>query len=131
MYSETISITQLDLYRLNSLVENTTDSDSLQNEVERARVVDFPEVATDLVTMNTRFRYLNITDDKTAEIMIVYPKDANTREGMISVLAPLGTALIGLREQEEIDWAFPDGKTKKLKVLEILYQPESSGDLHL
>lgn len=131
MNPETIFITKLDYYRLNSLGDDSKDYLGLMDEIERAAVVDFPEISTDLVTMNTKLRYQNLTDNKSAEIMIVYPKDADPRKGRISVLAPLGAALIGLREDEEIEWEFPDGGKRKLKVLEILYQPEAHGDLHL
>lgn len=135
MMAETVSVTEMDYFRINTLIENTqsflTDFEALENEVERARIVDFPEVPPDLITMNTRFWYLNETDNRVSEITIVYPKDAKIDENRISVAAPLGTALLGLREGEEIDWKFPSGLTKRLKVLKIIYQPEASGDLHL
>lgn len=131
MISETITLTEMDYTRLNSLIENDENLFQLEEELDRARVLDFPEVPTDLVTMNSRFRYHNLTDDKISEITLVYPMHADLEERRISVTAPLGAALIGLREGEEIYWTFPDGKQKKLKVLEILYQPESNGDLHL
>lgn len=135
MIPETVSITEMDHFRINYIIKNAnaffTDFEALEEEVERARIVDYPEVPPDLITMNTRFRYLNATDNRASEITIVYPKDAKIDENRISVAAPLGTALLGLREGDEIDWTFPSGLTKRLKVLEILYQPEANGDLHL
>lgn len=135
MMPETVSITEMDYFRISSLIENTnsifTDFVALEEEIERARIVDHPEVPPDLITMNTKFRYLNATDNRTSEITIVYPKNAKIEENRISVAAPLGTALLGLREGDEIDWTFPSGLTKRLKILEIIYQPEASGDLHL
>lgn len=131
-----ITLTEMDYLRLHSILENhdglyDDELDDLEFEVERARVIDFPEIPTDLVTMNSTFRYLNMTDNKVKEITLVYPQHADSAQGRISVTAPLGMALLGLREGEEIDWTLPDGKEKRLKVLEILYQPESNGDLHL
>lgn len=131
-----ITLTEMDYLRLHSILENhdglyDDELDDLEFEVERARVIDFPEIPTDLVTMNSTFRYLNMTDNKVKEITLVYPQHADSSQGRISVIAPLGMALLGLREGEEIDWTLPDGKEKRLKVLEIIYQPESNGDLHL
>lgn len=126
-----ITLTELDYYRLSSLLEKEPAIDDLENEIERARVVDFPEVPTDLVTMNTRFTYLNVTDDKICEMTIVYPPQANVEKRWISITAPLGAALIGLREGDEIDWTFPDGKTRTLRILSVIYQPEANSDFHL
>lgn len=126
-----ITLTELDYLRLNSIFDKFDDLELLENEVGRARIVDFPEVPTDLITMNTKFRYHNLTDDKIEEMKIVYPHHSNSEEKLVSVLAPLGTAFLGLREDDEIDWTFPDGKLKRLKVLEIIYQPEANADFHL
>jgi regulator of nucleoside diphosphate kinase len=60
----------------------------------------------------------------------VYPKDADADAGKISVLAPVGSALLGLRVGQSIDWPGNDGRTLKLKVTAIHYQPEAAGDLH-
>lgn len=81
--------------------------------------------------MNSQVRYLNVQDDKESVVTLVYPKDANSSEGKISILAPLGSALIGLKVGQEINWMFPDGKTRTLKILEVVYQPEAQGDWHL
>jgi regulator of nucleoside diphosphate kinase len=127
-------ITEMDTWRLKSILGKkilNTEAEALENEIERASVVDFPEIPPNLITMNTRFRYLNTTDNKFGEMTLVYPHNANVDEGLISVMAPLGTAFLGLRENDEIDWTFPNGQKKTLRVLEILYQPEASGDLHL
>ena len=129
-----ITLTEMDYLRLNSLVEKNEfalEIEELETEVESARILDFPEIPSDLITMNTVFRYHNLTDDKIEVMKIVYPHHSNSEEKKISVLAPLGTAFLGLREDDEIQWTFPDGKVKKLKVLEVLYQPEANGDLHL
>lgn len=132
MMPENITLTELDYFRINSLLEqNEPELELLENEIEKARIVDFPEIPSNLITMYTKFRYLNVTENKVGEMTIVYPLHANSAENKVSVTAPLGTALIGLSEDDEIDWTFPNGQTKRLKVLDIIYQPESNGDLHL
>jgi len=60
----------------------------------------------------------------------VYPKDANADRGWVSVLAPLGSALLGLRVGQEIDWRMPGG-VRRVRVLAVPYQPEAAGDLTL
>jgi regulator of nucleoside diphosphate kinase len=130
MIPDSILLTEADYFRISSLIEQINLED-LENEIARANIVDFPEIPPNLITMNTRFRYLNVNDNKLCEMTIVYPQQANLEERMISVAAPLGTALLGLREGDEIDLTFPSGQTKKLRILEILYQPEANDELHL
>lgn len=138
MQSESISISLMDYTRLTSLLEQSAiypidqeELTKLQYEVERARILDFPEIPTDLVTMNSRFTYLDVSEDRVHEMTLVYPHQANSQIRHISVLAPLGAAFIGLREGQEINWNFPNGQIRRLRVLDILYQPEANGDLHL
>jgi regulator of nucleoside diphosphate kinase len=129
MNGPTITLTEMDYLRLDRLLDSGKFED-LEYEIGRAQVMDFPEIPTDLITMNTTFRYLNVTDNKYGEMTIVYPEHAELDAKKISVLAPLGSAFIGLREEDEIDWTFPDGVERRLKVVEVLHQPEANGDLH-
>lgn len=136
MKPESIMITEMDYYRLDSLIENgdplsEKELTDLSEEIARARILDFPEIPSDVVTMNSTVRYIDQDTNKESEITIVYPQHANSDKRRISVLAPIGTALLGLREGHEISWKLPDGRQKTLKVLEIVYQPENNGDLHL
>lgn len=118
MSNNSITLTETDYKRLNALITQMDNLEDLENEIERAKVIssDIPE---DLVKMNSHFEYLNVTDNKVCEMTIVYPQDANSKLRKISVTAPLGSALLGLRVEEEIDWTFPDGLKKKLRVLKI------------
>lgn len=118
MSNNSITLTETDYKRLNALVAQMENLEDLENEIERAKVIstDIPE---DLVRMNSHFEYLNVTDNKVCEMTIVYPQDASSELRKISVTAPLGSALLGLRVGEEIDWTFPDGMKKKLRVLKI------------
>lgn len=133
MTGDTVSITGMDYLKITSLIESSnsifTDFDALEKEVKRAKIIDHPEVPSDLITMNTTFRYLNATDNRISEMTIVFPKDVKMEENMISVASPLGTALLGLREGHEIDWTSPSGLIKKLKILEIIKRPEATGVL--
>lgn len=138
MMTDSITLTEKDYRRLNSLIErkhvpftSSSELELLEEEIEKAKVLDHHETPPNLVTMNTRFRYLNTTDNKFGEMTLVYPPHANLEKNMISVTAPLGAAFLGLREHDEIDWTFPDGKIRTLRVLEILYQPEANGAHHL
>lgn len=96
MKRPSISLTEMDYNRLNSLIENILNRlkkeksvEDLEDEIDRARILDFPEIPTDLVTMNTRFLYLNVTDNIESEMTIVYPAQADLKKRWISVTAPL------------------------------------------
>ncbi|MFP5459709.1 MAG: nucleoside diphosphate kinase regulator [Bacteriovoracia bacterium] len=133
MTSDTLLMTVKDAARIKHAlsIHPCDDAENLELEIERARLIADNEVPADLVTMNSRLRYQNVTDNKEAVVTLVFPENANASEGKISVLAPLGAALIGLSVGESITWKFPDGRIKELKVLELEYQPEASGDWHL
>lgn len=102
----------------------------LETELARAQIVEPQEVPPSLVTMNSRITYENTTSGERHTVRLVYPRDANVKENRISVLAPLGSALLGLSEGQEIEWIMPGG-VRKLKILEVLYQPEAAGDWQL
>lgn len=133
MNNDVILITEKDLLRLRNILsyETSDEFENLEIELERAKIITDLEVPPDLVTMNSRVRFINVQDNKEMIAAIVYPHDANFADGKISVLASLGSALIGLRVGQEINWMFPDGKTRTLKILEVLYQPEANGHWHL
>ena len=132
-----IYITQFDKDRLVRLMNGglegplaREDLHDLREELERAMVVDSKDVPPNVVTMNSRVR---LRDTDTSEEMIytlVFPKDANVAAGSISVLAPIGTAILGYRAGDVIEWSVPSG-TRHIAIEEILYQPEAAGDFHL
>lgn len=133
MNEDVLLITQKDLARIKNVLsyQDSEEFEDLELELDRAHIITDDEVPKDLVTMNSKIRFLNIQDDKEMIVTIVYPSEADFKMGRISVLAPLGSALIGLRVNQEINWKFPDGKTRTLKILEVLYQPEANEDWHL
>ncbi len=129
MKQRTILLTETDYQRLNSLVSGNRNLEELENEIEAAQIMASHELPSDLVTMNSTFRYLNVTDNKLGEMTLVYPQHADSKEKKISVTAPLGSALLGLRVGEEIEWTFPDGQTRELRVMEIISRPEEYGEM--
>jgi len=133
MNDNKIYVTEKDFMRLKNILDahDGDEFEDLEIELDRAAVLSDTEVPKDLITMNSNVRYLNVQDNKESTITLVYPQDANSSEGKISILAPLGSALIGLKVGQEINWMFPDGKTRTLRILEVIYQPEASGDWHL
>jgi regulator of nucleoside diphosphate kinase len=99
-------------------------------ELSRAVIVPAAEIPGDVITMNSRVRLLDLQDGSALEYTLVYPGDANFGEGKISVLAPIGAAMIGYKVGDEIEWEVPAGR-RNLRVDAVLYQPEAAGDDHL
>ncbi|WP_426119515.1 nucleoside diphosphate kinase regulator [Pseudomonas sp. DSP3-2-2] len=127
-----IILTKLDVQLLEQLIrsldEDTPGVEALQAELDRAeQIVDHDEVPAGLVTMNSRVHCREESSGKDYHLKLVYPKDAGA-EGTVSVLAPVGTALLGLQVGQHIDWPAPGGKTLKLTLLAVEYQPEAAGE---
>lgn len=137
MEAPEIIVTRLDLERLHHLLEShATDRDHqavefLDAELARARVVEPSEVPANVVTMNSRFRYIDSATGEARTVTLVYPTNADPRAGRLSVLAPVGCALLGLSVGQSIEWPLPHGHVRSFGIAEILYQPEAAGDLHL
>jgi len=113
---------------LNGITEQSNSLRSLQVELGQATVVNAEELPRDVVTM--RSRVLIMLDDEEKEITLVYPNEANHSTGKISILSPIGTAIIGYREDDVINWLTPGG-LKRIRIKKVLYQPEASGDYEL
>jgi len=97
----------------------------LENELNRARIVAPEKVPPDVITINTRAEFLDLETGERMEFTVVLPIDANTNDGKISVLAPLGTAMLGYRVGDEFVWHVPHG-LRRLKVIKLHFQPEAS-----
>ena len=98
-------------------------TDSLRRELERAVVVAREAVPADVATMNSQVRYADETTGVVRTVALVYPRAAQGR-AMVSVLTPLGSALLGLSVGQAIEWDFPDGSRRRLRLEAVLYQPE-------
>ncbi|HEX8875842.1 MAG TPA: nucleoside diphosphate kinase regulator [Phycisphaerales bacterium] len=139
MNNRTIHVTQHDMERLRALIASTNggrgdDRDrpylaTLARELDQAVVVGPDEVPPDVVTMNSRARLRD--GRRTWTMTLVFPEDANPEEGAISVLAPLGAALLGCRVGQAVRFRVPGGTERECDILSVLYQPEAAGDLHL
>lgn len=130
MESAGIYITEIDQARLRNLValEPGPDVVDLEHEIERATVVDARQVARDVVTMNSRA--LLHLDDEAMEVDLVYPQDADDSAGKLSICSGVGTAILGYKEGDAIDWRTSD-RTCRIRIEKVLYQPEAAGDFHL
>ncbi len=131
-----IYVTDQDWRRLNELLSTKlrelapAEGAGLDAELARADVVPPRAVPHDVVTMNTRVRF-ELDDGRSYVRTLVYPWDADPERGCISVLSPLGNALLGLSVGDAMPWPLPSGQTVTVRVLEVLYQPEARGDFHL
>jgi regulator of nucleoside diphosphate kinase len=133
----TIIITHQDRDRLALLVDAHADDsdnslvDSLDQEINRARIVEPGDMPSDVVTMNSRVVFRDDSSQTTQTVTLVYPGQENSLEGRISILTPVGAALLGLSEGQHISYATPDGRQKSLTLLKVLYQPEARGHIEL
>ena len=133
-----IVITSLDKNRLTAILNSPSIQEGpdrerlseLRAELERAVVVEPGEVPADVITMNSKVKVLDMASGDVKEYTLVYPHMADITKNMISILAPVGTALLGYRAGDVIEWRVPSG-TRVLKVESVLYQPEAAGDFHL
>lgn len=138
MSEQKIYITDFDLKRLKKLLQTSSKTgerknsylEQLRNEVEKAVVVPSEDIPKDVITMNSKVSLIDLESMKELVYTLVFPEDADSLSGKISVLAPVGTALLGYRVGDVIEWDVPAGK-RRFKVKEILYQPEASGDYSL
>lgn len=128
-----IIISSLDYERLEQLLEmgnfsRTPGADALYEELGRATVLAPEQIPAGLVTMNSLVRCTDDSTGKVFEVTLVYPAQADASSGKVSVLAPVGSALLGLSVGQSIDWPVPGGRTMRLRVSEVVYQPEASGE---
>ncbi|NLO79060.1 MAG: nucleoside diphosphate kinase regulator [Xanthomonadaceae bacterium] len=126
-----IIVTRNDLERLEELLSSAAAKglpgvDSLWQELERAEVVSAKDVPPGVVTMNSTVQFVEEGTGKTHEMTLVYPHEIDGTPGKVSILAPVGSALLGLSEGQTIEWSRPGGGTIKLRVVRVLYQPEAS-----
>jgi regulator of nucleoside diphosphate kinase len=134
-----IYITMPDHERLTKLIQiareregdaNRKYLDSLEEELERAEVVQQKDIPPDVITMRSTVRLKDLDSSEEMTYQLTFPTEANFDEGKISVLAPIGTAMIGYRHRDVIEWEVPSG-VRRLRVEDVLYQPESKGEYHL
>lgn len=130
-----IVISTLDADRLESLLESLSGSAfpgkaELEAELARAEIVDPRDVPPTVVTMNSTVRFRVQSSDEEFKLTLVYPKDMDSSGNKISILAPVGSALLGLAQGEQIEWPKPGGGFLRVTIEEIVYQPERAGEYH-
>jgi regulator of nucleoside diphosphate kinase len=131
-----ITMSTVDLDRIDLLLDRLPSAqaaarDALADELARADVVAPWEMPPSVVTMRSTVRFR--LDGKESEWCktLVYPKEAGQGDDTVSVLSPVGSALLGLSEGDRIVWTHPDGRTLGVEVVEVIYQPERAGHYHL
>lgn len=114
-------LSQEDFDKLTALLAgaDTTTASLLADELLRASVVDAQQRPPDVVAMNCKVQFLDLETKKTSEVTVVYPHEADIDQQKISVLTPIGSALIGLRTGMSIKWPLPNGKQRSLKVTSV------------
>ena len=102
----------------------------LEAELDRADIVEPDEIPSDVVTMNSTVRFRVASSEEEFTLTLVYPKDMDDSGKTISILAPVGSAMLGLSQGDEIEWPKPGGGMLKVHIEEITYQPERAGEYH-
>lgn len=134
--SRKIFMTQSDKDKLLKIVNKAKHEDlnaninlkDLEAEINRANVVSIEDLPDNVITMNTKV--LLLIDDSEEEFTLVYPDEADISENKISILSPIGTAILGYSEGSIIEWKVPSG-TAQIEVKKVLFQPEALGLYHL
>lgn len=130
-----IVISSLDADRLEALMDSLPPSsfpgkEALEAELARAEIVRPDEVPPNVITMNSTVKFRVESSSQDFTLTLVYPKDMDTNSEKISILAPVGSALLGLSVGDCIEWPKPGGGLLRVRVEEIVYQPERSGEFH-
>ena len=134
MLDREIVVTAFDQHRLRNLLEgfrrwhsrDRAHVDHLEAELDRAEIVLPVDVPVDVVTMNSEVAVRDMDSNEEMTFAVVFPSDADVSRQRISILAPIGTAVLGYRVGDTIDWKVP-GRTRRLKIERVLFQPEAAG----
>lgn len=138
MRKRMIYITEQDMGRLRELLRTAQDPsgqdrpylESLRTELDRATIVAQDAVNPDVVTMNTTLAVCDTDGSHVESLTVVFPEHASSEEERISVISPLGSALLGFGVGDSVTFTTPRG-LRTCKIKSVLYQPEAAGDLHL
>lgn len=138
MSDKNIRITEVDRQRLIDLIVNAQSGEyrgsvyleKLRGELDRAQILTSQEIPGEVITMNSKVVLLDLDNKEEETYTLVYPEHANSAEGKISILAPIGTAMLGYQVGDVFEWEVPAGK-RRLRIEKILYQPEAAGDYEL
>jgi regulator of nucleoside diphosphate kinase len=128
-------INRLDADRLQRLIDNATDKDQmvaelLQDELSHGEVVDPEDIPDNVVSMNSQIQFTDLTRNQQMVRTLVYPHSLSTTKDAISIMAPIGASLLGLKVGDTIDWPLPNQQNARLRVDAILWQPEREKQYH-
>lgn len=128
-------INRLDAERLQRLIDDASAKDQavadmLENELSRGVVVDPQEIPENVVSMNSQIQFTDLTRDKQMIRTLVYPHALSSTADGLSVMAPIGASLIGLKVGDIIDWPLPNNSQTLLRIDAVLWQPEREGQFH-
>ena len=133
MKTPDITLSTTDFDRLDNLLaslsQDTVGYDTLSQELQRAIIVSPEQLPEDVVSMNSTVRF-SLANGKSSTLTLVYPKDVDQSGDKISILAPVGSALLGLKAGDSINWPLPAGEMSVITVDEVIYQPERAGAYH-
>lgn len=123
-------LNELDHVRIDRLLaqDRNSVSEALAQLLDDADIVAPADVPADVVTMYTRITVQEMPDGEQRTMTLCYPPDVDAAAGFVSVLSPIGTALLGRRAGEKAQWATPTGDIQRLRIIEVQFQPEASGD---
>ena len=133
-----IIINRLDYARIKKCINDakqfksitSIEADNLLKELDSAKIMEPESIPSNVVTMNSIAKITFLNNNKQVQFQIVYPDKANLKENKISIFSPIATSLIGYKVNDEIEWIVPGGLTK-IRIDEIIYQPEATGDYEL
>ncbi len=133
-----IIINRLDYARIKKCISDakqfksitSIEADNLLKELDSAKIVEPESIPSNVVTMNSIAKITFLSNNQQVQFQIVYPDQANLKENKISIFSPIATSLIGYKVNDEIEWIVPGGLTK-IRIDEIIYQPEATGDYEL
>ncbi|HEY3984548.1 nucleoside diphosphate kinase regulator [Cedecea sp.] len=130
-----IIINELDAERLDRLLEQpqyakAPVAEALNAELDRAEMCSPEKMPPDVVSMNSRVEFRDLSTREVHVRTLVYPANLTDSDSQLSVMAPVGAALLGLRVGDAINWILPNGSQTNLEVLALQYQPEAAGEFH-
>lgn len=135
MNQPSIYITITDKKKLKDLIWEAQHSEyrgsaylqMLADELDRAQVVDPYDIPPDVITLKSTAHLIDLEADDEMIYTLVFPDEADISQGRISILAPIGTAMLGFRVGDIFEWDTPGGK-RRIRVEKVIYQPEAAGD---
>jgi regulator of nucleoside diphosphate kinase len=133
--SDSITVTNYDFTMLSNLIQRLRNGKSVDDkylnflnfELHKATKIDSKLISPDFVTMNSVISVVFLDTMKAMELRLVYPQKANFAEGLISVLSPLGCALLGYKAGDVVTYNAPKGE-QKVKIEKLVFQPEANGE---